>query len=592
MNWATRQCLSALFGIILTAISAFAGTNAVNPSTATISITPTNLAQLLALSPEQLDGVDIARMNLLCTEGLPGAEDVNVPQLLKTLDSWALWIGVNTKRHHYRFETDPKYYNNSEGDFRMAILSATLQQQYGVQYSPARAEPQMLGGPYAETDEAFFADPRDIFINGLLSGKHYGTCSSMPLLFVAVAQRLGYPVHLAMAKNHFIVRYDEGVRHFNVEATSPGYAVHGDEYYKEGMKGISPTTDAEAQSQHLFQPMNGREVLAACLDSRSACFNAAGQLEKAREAALAAHKLAPYMTVYKAQTDHLTERIEDKRKAAKWDQLLADIQKIIPPEGDKFDYFRDKKIYLQIHLYRTADLDGTEKGLAALKQELAAENPPDTPAKINLSPMKPHEGFDIVVMPEKAAYTTMDGETIEILVKSPEQLAEFFIEQRVLDKVAEISRHRTEIAGVPAPAGRPTSIQFPTPPGMTREERLRMIEAELDQTLAEQNDEMPPKPEQTAPNPLAGIPLEIQEYINAANAGNGFNRLAPGVPNLSNFPLSPEVQHALDPLDRLNGFRQNPSMQGLPPGLPPEVESALRMRQLLQTLPPTGKTNQ
>lgn len=37
-----------------------------------------SLPALLALSPERLSGLDIARMNLLCAQGLPGAENLDV----------------------------------------------------------------------------------------------------------------------------------------------------------------------------------------------------------------------------------------------------------------------------------------------------------------------------------------------------------------------------------------------------------------------------------------------------------------------------------------------------------------------------------
>jgi len=40
--------------------------------------TPHTLAELLALSPADLVHCDIARMNLLCAESLPGAENLNV----------------------------------------------------------------------------------------------------------------------------------------------------------------------------------------------------------------------------------------------------------------------------------------------------------------------------------------------------------------------------------------------------------------------------------------------------------------------------------------------------------------------------------
>jgi hypothetical protein len=44
-----------------------------------------------------------------------------------------------------------------------------------------------------------FADSRDDLLHGLLTRK-LGTCASLPVLFVAIGRRLGWPMHLAVAK--------------------------------------------------------------------------------------------------------------------------------------------------------------------------------------------------------------------------------------------------------------------------------------------------------------------------------------------------------------------------------------------------------
>lgn len=52
------------------------------------SLTVTSLSALLALSPDRLDSLDIALVNLLCAEGLPGAELLDVRACLGTLAKW------------------------------------------------------------------------------------------------------------------------------------------------------------------------------------------------------------------------------------------------------------------------------------------------------------------------------------------------------------------------------------------------------------------------------------------------------------------------------------------------------------------------
>ena len=48
---------------------------------------PKTYEELLAWPIDRLDQLDIARMNLLCATGLPGAEDLDVEEALETIDS-------------------------------------------------------------------------------------------------------------------------------------------------------------------------------------------------------------------------------------------------------------------------------------------------------------------------------------------------------------------------------------------------------------------------------------------------------------------------------------------------------------------------
>ena len=173
-----------------------------------LSITPTNLTQLLALPPEQLEKVDVARMNLLCAEGLRGSENLDVQQHLDTLDSWTGHVEDETIRNHHRFLEHPEEYNNSEAYYRMAMLATVLQEDFQTHYDPERAMPQLLRK--REPNDVFFGDSKDVFIHGLLGGERHGACSSLPVLYVTVAQRLGYPVDLASAEEHLYLRYEEG----------------------------------------------------------------------------------------------------------------------------------------------------------------------------------------------------------------------------------------------------------------------------------------------------------------------------------------------------------------------------------------------
>ncbi|MGH7990428.1 MAG: hypothetical protein ACREDS_09610, partial [Limisphaerales bacterium] len=100
MVWKLKFSIAA---IVLATTIAFAETNSVLLTSTNFSLTPTNLAQLLAIPPDQLEKVDIARIDLLCAEGLPSSTNLDVEQSLKTLDQWASEVKEETDRNYHRF---------------------------------------------------------------------------------------------------------------------------------------------------------------------------------------------------------------------------------------------------------------------------------------------------------------------------------------------------------------------------------------------------------------------------------------------------------------------------------------------------------
>jgi hypothetical protein len=183
---------------------------------------PTTLAELLALSPGQIEQVDIARINLLCAEGLRGSEDLDVEYCLRTLDTWTHHVERETKRNFHHFLERPKEFNSSLPYYQMGMLGTVLAEDLRIQYNPAHERRLLEKSATSQSvDErnAFFASSTDVFIHGLLSGKHEGTCASMPFLYAAVGRRLGYPVTIAARKYHLYVRSEAGNgEHLNLES--------------------------------------------------------------------------------------------------------------------------------------------------------------------------------------------------------------------------------------------------------------------------------------------------------------------------------------------------------------------------------------
>jgi hypothetical protein len=249
-------------------------------------IMPQNLDQLLLLNTEEFERVDIARMNLLCAEALPGAENLNVEDCLATLDQWAQHIKAETDRNYHHFKEDPAYYSNSEAFYKMLLMAVVLYEDYGIRYNP-----RLITSPDATVaDDGFFTDSRDIFLHGLTGPQHLGTCSSMPVLYVALGRRLGYPLKLVKAKGHLFVRWDSATERFDLDATGKGLDKYDDDFYKQWP---FPLSEADIREEDYLKSLSAQEELSVFLSIRGACQTDNGQFGDALASFNLACKFAP-----------------------------------------------------------------------------------------------------------------------------------------------------------------------------------------------------------------------------------------------------------------------------------------------------------
>jgi hypothetical protein len=232
----------------------------------------------------QLVNQDIAVMNLRCAEGLPGSEELDIPRCLGTLDHWAIEVRTYTDHCFYMFQRNPGDYNNSEAYFRALALITVLQRDLKVHYDPSRI-----------TDPDF-RNSRDLFIHGMIDDDNGGTCASMPVLYVAVGRRLGYPLKLVSATSHLFARWDDGNKEtFNIEGTNHGLTTPDDNYYKSWPHKMTP-----AQEGYFLKSMSPADELATFMASRGDCLEANGKLPEAQVAYAQAHSLAPQYPPYLA----------------------------------------------------------------------------------------------------------------------------------------------------------------------------------------------------------------------------------------------------------------------------------------------------
>jgi hypothetical protein len=257
--------------------------------------------QFAIAADNRLASCDIALLNLVAARGLPSTESVDIPACLEKLDSWACRVRIETLRHLYRF--DPRggepasefHYGNSLGRFLCYFLLQVLQEDCGVRYNPARKfHPD-------------FCLPADLFIHGILEDTGAGgTCASMPVVYVAVGRRLGYPLRLVEARGHFFFRWDapQGsfIRwpnldacwlppdRFNVEGAGEGIAYYPDSHY---IQWPELWTEVDFAHGRYLRSLTAREELAAFLIQRGECFWDLQQPDEAMKAYWFARKLVP-----------------------------------------------------------------------------------------------------------------------------------------------------------------------------------------------------------------------------------------------------------------------------------------------------------
>lgn len=256
---------------------------------------------LLALPAGELSQVDIARMNLLCSQGLPGAEDLDLNGCLAMLQTMATRVRLETQRNHYRFERNPKDFENSENFYKMVILAVVLAEDFQVKY----AQNKMVTVADARADDGFFADAHDVFLHGLLGTTRQGTCSSLPVLQVAVGRQLGYPLKLVTTKGHLFVRWEDANERFNVEAAGNGVNRFPDDYYRHWPLEVS---DAEVQAEGYLKSLTPAEELAVFMSIRGMCWRDSRRYAEAAESFQAAARLAPSCQSYRTMLAELQRK--------------------------------------------------------------------------------------------------------------------------------------------------------------------------------------------------------------------------------------------------------------------------------------------
>lgn len=140
--------------------------------------------------PEEKWNIGIAAL-ILSKEIYP---DIEFSKYMNIIDGIASRVQL-----HVKDRTDPEY--------RIASINTVLFREYGFRY---------------DKDDFLGRKPYNHFISSVLDRKK-GVCTSLPLLYMIVAEKLGYPIYAVEAPDHTFCRYvlDDGT-YYNIEVTSGG----------------------------------------------------------------------------------------------------------------------------------------------------------------------------------------------------------------------------------------------------------------------------------------------------------------------------------------------------------------------------------
>jgi hypothetical protein len=269
---------------------------------------------MASMTPEQLEDIDIGLMNVRCAEGLRGSEGLDVAITLQRLDQYATHVEHETTRHLYKFRRNPSEFQDSEAYFRMLVLATVLQEDFNIGYNPERIEPL----DNLQPDEKFCANSRDVFIHGLTGSPAMGTCASLPVLYVSVGRRLGYPLYLVTAKKHLFARWDDGRTRMNIEASGRGFTTDEDDHYKTWPY---PISDEEIEANRYLKNMSQKEVLAAFMAMRAPCLLSMRRYDEALAAFRNAVRLAPQIRIHQTILNDAMRDIRNRAIALRQGQI-------------------------------------------------------------------------------------------------------------------------------------------------------------------------------------------------------------------------------------------------------------------------------
>lgn len=210
------------------------------------------LPGLIRLPDVELGRIDPLLMNIVVARGIPARVGLDVARHSRQVNGWALDLARRAPALEEEFWRAPQDWDNCLAEFRAGLICWYADEVLGVRYNEDQKEGH----------DVVYTDPSDLFLDGVIERRR-GTCATMAAFHVAMSWRLGWGLRLSMAGPHFLARYDDGGRRFNIEATNTGrggFSTPSDEYYH---KSCAVGRNSGLWMRIDLTPMTPREMLGA-----------------------------------------------------------------------------------------------------------------------------------------------------------------------------------------------------------------------------------------------------------------------------------------------------------------------------------------
>jgi hypothetical protein len=162
---------------------------------------------LIAMTNAELARVDPVEMDLIVARGIPELAGIDIGKYRRTVDQWAAQIAAANKWSERYSKDDPTYKVSREFWMAGGMAVALAGPSFGIKYTAEELDP---------------GRPEQQFVHGVID-KRRGTCATMPVLYLGIAHRLGWPMHAVVSGDHMWTRWDDGRKggqRFNLEATN------------------------------------------------------------------------------------------------------------------------------------------------------------------------------------------------------------------------------------------------------------------------------------------------------------------------------------------------------------------------------------